>query len=130
MQNNQPAITEESSCYYFRVPVVVCIISVLLLIGLVFFSQPGSGGPALVLAFLFLCFTTFVSLFAIILQLGIKAIKRPNISALRVFYTSVVAGIGAVLLLGLKTLGQMQTVDVVLVTVFELLLNFYLLRRF
>jgi uncharacterized membrane protein len=51
-------------------------------------------------------------------------------SWLRVLYTGVALAAGIVFLIGLKTLRQLQAIDVALVLVFEFLLNFYLLRRF
>lgn len=103
---------------------------VLLLIFFILITQsPGSGGPLIVLVLLSLL---FVFLF-IALVLGLNVLKRlrpGSFSAPRILYASVSIAAGAVFLIGLQTLSQLQPVDVMLVIAFELLLNFYLLRRF
>lgn len=107
------------------------LIAVTSLLGfLILGTQPGEGGPLLVLAFLLLVFlqTTLLSLTLLSLVQRLK--KKPALSWTRLIYTSVVIGMGVVFLVGLQTLRQLQAIDFILVFAFELLINFYLLRRF
>lgn len=92
-------------------------------------STPGEGGPMVILLFLLLTF--FLALFVSMVALRIsERLTALRFSWLRILYTSVAVAAGIVFLVGLRTLRQLQVVDVVLVVTFELLLNFYLLRRF
>ena len=90
-------------------------------------KSPGEGGPVAIMLFLLGIFMCALTLIAVVLRfVG----KRFAMSGVRVLYTSVSLASGIVFLVGLQTLRQLQAVDLVLVLVFELLLNFYLLRRF
>lgn len=91
--------------------------------------SPG-GGPFIILIFLAFLFVFFVSLTYILLQNTTRLLKRTNFSTIRILYTSVVIATGGVFLVGLQTLRQLQPVDVILTVLFEIVLNFYLLRRF
>lgn len=93
------------------------------------FWQPGKGGPVIILGFLALMFLLFIAMAALFLSV-ISTVFKLHFSSLRVFYTAVIAAVGGIFLIGLQTLRQLQIVDIVLVVLFELILNFYLLRRF
>ena len=93
-------------------------------------KNPGTGGPVVILTLLTLLFmiiflSSLAALYAIRLKMGAGIF-----SPLRMLYTSVAISVGAIYLIGLQTLGQVSLIDVVLVIIFELLLNFYLIRRF
>jgi hypothetical protein len=108
-------------------------LTLLALFGVVFIittRQPGLGGPVTILIFLALLFLGGIGLFLVVAQLIFSLFKVQRFSSLRLFYTSVLVSLGWVFVIGLQTLGQLQVVDIVLVIVFEVLLNFYLLRRF
>ncbi len=109
------------------------IAGILIVIGalslIVFTKDPGQGGPLVVLSFLLLVFLLVLLLSITMLRLLEKNLSK-KFSWLRVLYTGVAIAAGVVFLIGLKTLRQLQAIDVALVVVFEFLLNFYLLRRF
>ncbi len=90
-------------------------------------KSPGQGGPIVVMLFLLFIFMCTLSFTVSMLRfIG----RKLGMSGVRILYTSVAIAAGAVFLVGLQTLRQLQVVDLVLILVFELLLNFYLLRRF
>lgn len=127
MDNEEPVKKTKSS--------VKVLLFLLLLVGglitLVIFSRnPGQGGPFIILAFLFLVFL-FVFLLSLIIvrAVGLRT-KNGSFSRVRILYVSVAVAAGAVFLVGLQTLRQLQLIDLILVLIFEILLNFYLLRRF
>lgn len=93
-------------------------------------KDPGQGGPLVVLLFLLLVFLLLLLGSVAVLTVVARKTKAGNLSWLRLLYTSVAIAAGAVFLVGLQTLRQLQVIDIVLVVVFEVLLNFYLLRRF
>jgi hypothetical protein len=92
-------------------------------------KDPGSGGPLIILSFLLLIFLALLTSTVIAIRI-IERKSAQKFSWLRILYTGVAIAAGGVFLIGLKTLRQLQAIDIALVVVFELLLNFYLLRRF
>lgn len=116
--------------FYSRLAWIGLLIGVICLGGVVLSSQPGAGGPIIILVFLVLLFIILLSLANFVVQVMLKILKRKNFTPLRLFYTSVILALGGIFLVGLQTLQQLQAVDIVLVIAFEILLNFYLLRRF
>jgi hypothetical protein len=103
--------------------------TVVMMAVLVATKNPGDGGPMIILLFLFLTFLLIMTISMTVIRV-IEGFTGQKFSWLRVLYTSVAIAVGFVFLVGLRTLRQLQVVDVVLVITFELLLNFYLLRRF
>lgn len=93
-------------------------------------QNPGRGGPLIVLILLSLMFLFVFLMSAAVLQFMSRLLTKMALSSVRTLYTSVAVAAGAVFLVGLQTLNQLQLIDIALVIVFELLLNFYLLRRF
>jgi hypothetical protein len=89
-----------------------------------------SSGPMTILLFLALVFLVFLALAAVSVQIIGHTILKRHYSWPRVLYTAVLISAGGIFLVGLQTLGQLQAIDVVLVIVFEALLNFYIFRRF
>ena len=93
-------------------------------------NNPGSGGPMVILFFLALLFIFFVSFAGILIQFVARIFKLADFSTSRLLYTSVIIAAGCIFLVGLQTLRQLQSIDVILTLLFEVVLNFYLLRRF
>ena len=111
-------------------PLIIIVAACLLaILWLVLTKSPGEGGPTVILLFLLLTFVLILSSSMAVLRF-LSAKTSLRFSWIRVLYTSVAIAAGIVFLVGLRTLRQLQVVDVVLVMTFELLLNFYLLRRF
>jgi hypothetical protein len=106
------------------------ICSTISILVIILSKNPGEGGPVLILAFLLVLFIWLFSLISVVYRLVIRILSLKKPSAVRELYTGVSLSAGLVFLVGLQTLSQLQLADVVLVGVFELLLNFYLLRRF
>lgn len=115
---------------YTRLPLAVASVSIIGLISLVVSSDPGHGGPIVILFFLLLTFIACLSLVAVLIQLLVGLFGKKLFSWVRILYTSVAISSGVLFLIGLQTLKQLQLVDIVLVVVFEVMLNFYLFRRF
>lgn len=111
-------------------PLSVFLLLIVALAALILFSNPGSGGPMVVLVFLLLVFLVLLTGTSVLLRLSERFFVGFKFSAARMVYTSVALAFGGVYLLGLQTLGQLQVMDAILVCIFELLLNFYLFRRF
>ena len=100
------------------------------LILLTVITNPTKGGPSLILVFLASVYLWLVLTSWAALEWITKTIGSKRLSNIRKFYTSVSLAFGLVFLIGLQTLRQLQLADIILTVVFELLLNFYLLRRF
>lgn len=113
-----------------KVALVALVATLIGVAWIVINKNPSTDGPTVILTFLGLCFLFFMSCITLTLTILERNFKRFKYSALRIFYTSILWALGCVFLLGLQTLRQLQLFDVVLVIVFELLINFYLLRRF
>lgn len=109
--------------------IIIAAACLLAILWLVLTKSPGEGGPTVILLFLLLTFVLVLSSSMAVLRF-LSAKTSLRFSWIRVLYTSVAIAAGIVFLVGLRTLRQLQVVDVVLVMTFELLLNFYLLRRF
>lgn len=130
MENNNETIQSVAKPSHFRIPTVGVLASLVGVIILVTTQTPGSGGPMLVLLFLLLAFVGILSVTSLIIQGATRFFGISSFTWVRLLYTSVAIASGVVFLIGLQTLRQLQVVDVALALVFEILLNFYLLRRF
>ncbi len=134
MDRNNDHIQEEGDSASLKpnkkLPTVGLVLGVLALLVISSTKQPGSGGPAIVLFFLASLFLIFLSLFSLVIQSVLKLAGFPSFSSIRLFYTSISISLGCIFLVGLQTLQQLQLIDVILMVTFEMLLNFYLLRRF
>lgn len=105
-------------------------VSLVALIAVITMFNPGSGGPIVILFFLasvFIFSLSFASL--TIKETSFRLFKKEH-QSVHLFYFSILIATGVVFLVGLQTLGQLQAIDVMLVVIFEVLLNFYILRRF
>lgn len=100
------------------------------LLTVVLTRQPGSGGPITILLFLSLLFLVSFCLMLYILRFIYRLIGKTTLSTPRLFYSAVLFSTGLIFLIGLQTLRQLQIIDIVLITLFEMILGFYLLRRF
>jgi hypothetical protein len=127
----QSEVAENRKLHLARLPLWSGFISLTGLIWLLLTSDPGVGGPRLVLVFLATVFILLLSCFSILIQIvSHLIISGSRQSWYRILYSATVLSFGVVFLLGLQTLGQLRIIDVILVTLFELVLNFYILRRF
>lgn len=110
--------------------VLLFLMAALLMMYLLMTQNPGEGGPVVILSFLLLLFLGAFSVLSIGVQVVARTLRITHFSWVRRLYTSISLAGGIVLLVGLQTLRQLQIADIVLITLFELTLNFYLLRRF
>lgn len=115
--------------YKWRISALVIALSVVGLSQLMIFSTP-QRGPVVIIAFLALLFVIFCCLASLLIQLTLRLLGKLNISSIKLFYSAVILAIGGVFLVGLQTLRQLQSIDVVLVVLLEIFLLFYVLRRF
>lgn len=113
-----------------KIPVFFGALSTVVLALILTLKNPTAGGPLLILVFLLVLFIWFLSLMWIGLQILADKVLKKRLSTLRHLYTSVALATGLIFLVGLQTLHQLRLADGVLVIIFEILLNFYLLRRF
>lgn len=128
---DQSEDTEQRKLHLAKPPIWGSILSSAGLLGLLVTSDPGEGGPRLVLAFLTVVFGLLLSCFSLLIQMvGYLLRSGSQRSWYRILYSATVLSFGVVFLLGLQTLGQLRLIDVVLVALFEVVLNFYILRRF
>lgn len=111
-------------------PLGFLLFTSILLIGILVSQDPSGGGPMLILVFLSVLFIWLLSVVWIFIHFLSTKVGGDKLSSVRRLYTSVAIATGLIFLVGLQTLRQLQVADIVLVLVFELLLNFYLLRRF
>lgn len=115
--------------YHLRAPLATGLLSLILLAGVAAQYSPDSG-PAAIIAFLAFIFILFTSIAAVVAQVTLRLLGQPNFTVTRLFYTAILLASGGVFLVGLQTLRQLQVIDIVLVAVFEIVLLFYILRRF
>lgn len=93
-------------------------------------ANPNEGGPIVVLLFLLAIFLFLFSFLFTAARLIVQIFSISKFSLYKLIYVALSLAIGTVFLIGLQTLQQLRLIDVVLVGVFELLLNFYIVRRF
>lgn len=93
-------------------------------------TNPNEGGPIVVLLFLLAIFLFLFSFLFTAVRLIVQIFSISKFSLYKLIYVALSLAIGIVFLIGLQTLQQLRLIDVVLVAVFELLLNFYIVRRF
>jgi len=113
-----------------KVESLILFVGALAALMIVLFFNPYSGGPVVVVTFL-------AAIFALLFSATAKGIRKIlsierihyTLSTAGLYYASLVVAIGSIFLLGLSTIGQLQMTDVLLVLVFEILANFYILRR-
>ena len=130
MEDSDSEINQVERVKFSKIHLLLLASSTLGLLYLLLSHNAASGGPVLILVFLFFLFVFVFSLANIASNLVVKLVGLKKPSVLRELYTGVSIAAGFVFLVGLMTLNQLQLADVVLVIAFELLLNFYLFRRF
>lgn len=113
-----------------RTTAVVGIFCTISMISLILFSRPESGGPIAILIFLFLAFVLLFTFTITFIRLLKRVMPAIRISAYKSFYMAFVVALGVIFLIGLQTLQQLRLIDVALVILFEVLINFYIIRRF
>lgn len=127
---DEDSIAPPSKVKFIRLPSYGLVVSLLILLIIITTKDPGGGGPVMILFFLFWIFLACLSLWALVLQTIAHIFRFQQFSLMRLLYTSVSLAAGSVFLVGLQTLRQLQLIDLILLGIFELVLNFYLLRRF
>ncbi len=110
--------------------IVLLVPAAALIAILVLTTNPNSGGPIMILLFLLAIFLFLFTVFFSAMKLFTQAVLKSNFSVYRLVYVALSMAIGAVFLVGLQTLQQLRLTDILLVAVFEILLNFYIVRRF
>lgn len=112
-----------------RLQLLSLVSTPLIIAAIILTTKPSSGGPVIVLLVLAL-------LFVLLLNIAYHCIKFVG-AAFRLKYTvyhslliAVCVVVGLILILGLQTLGQLGVVDVLLILFLEILLLFYITRRF
>lgn len=104
------------------------LVLVAILAAIFMFTSPTSGGPALVLGvqlllFLLVSIVMYGFIWVLITIFGVKLSKTRSLVVIVSF------SVGVLLLIGLQTLNQLNVIDVVLVVLLEVVLNFYVFRR-
>lgn len=110
-------------------PVLVCIV-ILTLFLILLGTRPSTGGPALVLSVLSLIFVLILSLVYFFIQRWWSRSNDTSVTKRHNLLVSVCLTAGLIIMLGLQTLGQLSLLDIALVVFLELLLLFYITRRF
>lgn len=88
-----------------------------------------NGGPVYILIFWLMLFLLLLS-FVYATLFIIKRSLYKKISTRSHLYLSINFSLGLIMVLGLKSLGQLDLIDLILVASFEFISNFYILRRF
>ena len=94
------------------------------------FTSPISGGPVVIFLCLLVLLLFIFSTVALIFKNVLRSVVKAKVSSLSVYYIAFSVALGAIFLIGLQTLQQLRLIDVILVLVLEVLINFYLTRRF
>lgn len=124
--NENPSVSRPKQ----KVSLIGFFVAFIVLVLFVTQTSPGGGGPITILFFLTAIFIlSFSGAALLITEVSIRLLKKEH-QSIHLFYSSILIATGIVFLVGLQTLGQLQPVDVILVVIFEVLLNFYILRRF
>ena len=113
--------------------VLLTVSSVLSLLGmtvLVVLASPVSGGPVTIFLFLLLLLLFVFSLVLLVFKFLLHSASNVRISTSSYYYIAFSVALGAIFLVGLQTLQQLRLIDIILVLIFEVLINFYLPRRF
>lgn len=113
-----------------KVLLIALVIALVAVTALVATQRPSQGGPVVILGFLLLIFTVLLCLIGLFIEILARWFGALRFSRVKFFYVCLTWAVGGVLLIGLQTLKQLQLLDVALVIAFELVLNFYILRRF
>ncbi len=110
--------------------IVMSATTTVALIFILMARDPFASGPTVVLIFLCLVFIAVFNL-TYYLNTRIKLSERFKFTPSKVasYYSSILVATGAIFLIGSQTIGQLQLADVLLVACFEILANFYVLRR-
>ncbi len=108
---------------------------------LVNMTRPSEVGPLGVLAFFVLAYITSISLFYLILDGGRGLLERilppggtllaiQSTRTVKMYYFASIIALAPVVLIGVRSIGEVGLVEIVLLVVFEVLGCFYVSRRF
>jgi nitrogen fixation/metabolism regulation signal transduction histidine kinase len=117
---------------------IVSLVASLLMLQL---TTPQMVGPLGVLAFFVLVYIFFACVMYLVLGAVIVTLKRTarkgkwtarleSISGMKLYYYSSFIALAPVIMLGMRSVGLLRPVDILLVVAFELLGCFYISRRF
>lgn len=113
---------------YPKVSIVGALMSSVVLGGLLLLTRPEDGPVTIIMALIGL-FIFVLSVINILLERVTWFITGKRMRQIRSFYMSLLMATGIVFLAGLQTLGQLEISDVILTSIFILILGFYILRR-
>lgn len=123
------------------VVVTIGIVSAVLALLLVMLTTPRIVGPLGVLAFFVLVYIATVSLVYLtfrsavgmvrkILTKGRWLMRAEGVSNMKLYYYSSVLGLAPVILMGMRSVGEIGVGEILLLVIFEVLAIFYISRRF
>lgn len=115
--------------YYLKLPAFILFVSTACLASILLLTSP-SEGPVAIVSFLVCGFLFFAALAAFFVQKLLQVFGRQNITPVKLFYASTILSMGATFIVGLQTLNQLQFIDVILVLFLEVIVLFYLAKRF
>ncbi len=116
-----------SSFVLLTVSLVLSLVSMTVVVVL---TSPVSGGPVTIFFFLSLLLLFIFSLVLLVFRFLPQRVRNVSISSSSYYYIAFSVALGAIFLVGLQTLQQLRLIDIILVLIFEVLINFYLARRF
>lgn len=133
MDENKKAMHEsttlDSKSSISRVQVVALGLTPLIITALILTTKPSSGGPVVVLLVLALMFLLLLNITYLCIKF-LGASFRLRFTVYHSLLIAVCIVVGLILMIGLQTLGQLGVVDVLLIVFLEILLLFYITRRF
>ncbi len=115
--------------YLLKIPLWLLILSTIFMLIIIIVANPNTG-PIAVVLFLLTTLVLFASVAAFALQASLSVLGSQNFTSVKLFYASVLLAVGLTFLIGLRTLNQLQLIDIVLVFTLEIIALFYLNRRF
>lgn len=103
--------------------------SSIVMLGIFLFTHPFQDGPIVILSLLVAVFVFTLGLTMEVLKQITTKMPEQSTTSLGKTYTSISIATGVVCLIGLHTIGQLQLIDVILVIILQVLINFYIYRR-
>lgn len=115
--------------------------ALIMAIAMLYMTSPRQAGPFGVLAFFILLYivaaaisylvlVTITKLFATRGPAGRWRLAAERVSRSKLYYYASVIGLGPVILLGMRTVGEIRLTDLLLLCLFQVLSCFYIHRRF
>lgn len=120
---------------------VIGIGTLLLALALLQLTTPSTVGPLGVLAFFILIYISFVCLVFILLRVIVDIGKRmlpegrrrmsfEGVTQVKLYYFASVLALVPVILMGMRSVGDIRPTDIGLLVLFEMLACFYISKRF